>query len=703
MLPSRLSLEQLVSLVLNDDTHAAATDSNDLHALDAAVVSPAKSLEASVQHIADDGAPHAGASSLTVVMYSCLAALVSVSAVMCVRIYLRKRALRAQMAWELLPRTSDVGAYSDSESSLPKSQEDMLDSTPEDADAHLLATPALLDVKQHPNPWLSPMGSMAARDIPDFDFPNLITFGDQSSDTSSIETITPTDLIDVTEDEEDIEDSNEFFDASTDLLQPTPLPQSTPLPEPTQQSEPIPLPVITISQVGTIEENDSNDPPLPSLGPGPLIREPVVTARPHSPAHRPQHMRELSLAHISRPAWSLRADDDSSLFVPPASKSTDIALSPLMPVESLPPSPVHAPSSPSADAFAFALAVPPPKRRRAFRSPVPEFDIALAMQLRPGLGANADAAWMVRFIMTIFGFLSVMWTNHSNRFTPIKMRQQRIAAYPIYFSITPLKKRLEYLRQTGMPHSHHSHSGQFCKHASGLLEEVVLAAVQQGFELYGLTEHVPRYREEDMYPEERGESLDVLTQQFEDFLHEAHRLKTKYQSSITLLVGLETELITPSDLERLQELLLKHGNRVEYLVGSVHHVNGVPIDFDIGTFDKALSSLVVSDGNQDSDAARMEALLSDYFDAQHDLMRRFKPEIIGHFDLCRLYHPELRFSDYPLVWEKIVRNVHFAIEYGALFEANAAAFRKGWQSAYPAGDIIQVFGTVITFRSFQSE
>jgi histidinol-phosphatase (PHP family) len=53
-----------------------------------------------------------------------------------------------------------------------------------------------------------------------------------------------------------------------------------------------------------------------------------------------------------------------------------------------------------------------------------------------------------------------------------------------------------------MPHSHHSHSGQFCKHASGLLEDVVLEAVRQGFEVYGLTEHVPRYRKEDLYPEE---------------------------------------------------------------------------------------------------------------------------------------------------------------------------------------------------------
>lgn len=50
--------------------------------------------------------------------------------------------------------------------------------------------------------------------------------------------------------------------------------------------------------------------------------------------------------------------------------------------------------------------------------------------------------------------------------------------------------------------SHHSHSGQFCKHASGTLEEVVIEAIRKGFNVYGLTEHVPRYRKEDLYPEE---------------------------------------------------------------------------------------------------------------------------------------------------------------------------------------------------------
>jgi HisJ family histidinol phosphate phosphatase len=53
-----------------------------------------------------------------------------------------------------------------------------------------------------------------------------------------------------------------------------------------------------------------------------------------------------------------------------------------------------------------------------------------------------------------------------------------------------------------MPHSHHSHSGQFCKHATGSLEDVVKVALNQGFEIYGLTEHAPRYRARDLYPEE---------------------------------------------------------------------------------------------------------------------------------------------------------------------------------------------------------
>ncbi|RDX41729.1 histidinol phosphate phosphatase H [Lentinus brumalis] len=236
-----------------------------------------------------------------------------------------------------------------------------------------------------------------------------------------------------------------------------------------------------------------------------------------------------------------------------------------------------------------------------------------------------------------------------------------------------------------MPFSHHSHSGQFCKHAAGTLEDVVREAIRQGFRTYGLTEHVPRHRVDDLYPEEEGLSLDVLKSQFDAFLAEAHRLKEKYAGQITLLVGLETEYITDTDLTALDALLSEHGTRIEYLVGSVHHVGGIPIDFDRPTFDKALAAF-----SDDTHPDSMAAFLNAYFDAQYTLMQRFHPEVIGHFDLCRLYNPGLSFRDYPDALARIRRNVQYAVRYGALFELNAAAFRKGWDAAYPGDDVVEI-------------
>ena len=185
-----------------------------------------------------------------------------------------------------------------------------------------------------------------------------------------------------------------------------------------------------------------------------------------------------------------------------------------------------------------------------------------------------------------------------------------------------------------------------------------------------------------------GMALEALATQFDAFLVEAHRLEEQYVGNITLLVGLETEFITEDDLTGLETLLSKHGQRIEYLVGSVHHANSIPIDFDSATFGKALDSFPASQATgEEGRHQRMEALLCSYFDAQYDLLRRFHPEIVGHVDLCRLYTPTLRFDDYPEAWEKLERNVKYAIDYGALFEVNAAAFRKGWDASYPGEDV----------------
>lgn len=171
---------------------------------------------------------------------------------------------------------------------------------------------------------------------------------------------------------------------------------------------------------------------------------------------------------------------------------------------------------------------------------------------------------------------------------------------------------------------------------------------------------------------------------------EAHRLKTVYASRIKLLVGLETEFITPVDLDSLQALLEKHGDSIEYVVGSLHHVNGIPIDFDLPTFQKALDKFNNPEMLASSGSDSMENFLSSYFDAHLELLKLIRPEVIGHIDLCRLYDHTLKLREFPSAWERLVRNVRFAVEYGALFEVNAAAFKKGWPTAYPAEDVLEV-------------
>ncbi|KAF9516116.1 hypothetical protein BS47DRAFT_703763 [Hydnum rufescens UP504] len=244
-------------------------------------------------------------------------------------------------------------------------------------------------------------------------------------------------------------------------------------------------------------------------------------------------------------------------------------------------------------------------------------------------------------------------------------------------------------------HSHHSHSGEFCKHASGSLSAVVDAAISSGFAVYGLSEHAPRYRQVDLYPEEQSLSPQALHTTFDQFINEAGRLQTFHSqnSQISLLVGVETEYITPLDLSGLQTILAKYGDAIDYVVGSIHHVNEIPIDFDLQNFNCALASFSALTTTSDIVSPPtvaiegLEDLILSYLDAQYTVLTTIHPEIIGHFDLFRLYYPSLNVDTLPSVWDKVRRNVTYAIEYGALFELNAAAFRKGWDSAYPGREI----------------
>ena len=232
-----------------------------------------------------------------------------------------------------------------------------------------------------------------------------------------------------------------------------------------------------------------------------------------------------------------------------------------------------------------------------------------------------------------------------------------------------------------MPYTHHSHSGQFCNHASDTLEEVVQKAVASGMTTMVLTEHVARDKQ-DLYPGEEihPHYLYGLEKLFDDYYHEAIRLQSKYKNEIAILIGFEGEWIRPESLDIIQSVIARH--KIDLFIGSVHHVHTIPIDFDDATYQQARE---VSGGTD-------EKLFADYFDSQYDMLQKLQPPIVGHLDLIRLKSddPDRPWTSMPSVWAKIRRNLEYIAEYGGVLEINTSALRKGLQQPYPRAEICEV-------------
>ncbi len=224
--------------------------------------------------------------------------------------------------------------------------------------------------------------------------------------------------------------------------------------------------------------------------------------------------------------------------------------------------------------------------------------------------------------------------------------------------------------------SHHSHSGQYCSHASDQLEQIIQRAIEMGFTTYCLTEHVPRDRQEDLYPEEAHLIPSDLYDIFDKYYKHAKVLQTKYKNIIKLLVGFETDYIHGESFDLIARLRKQY--HFDMFVGSIHHVRSIPIDFDHVLWNKAESA-----------CGGLEGLYEEYFDTQYAMLQRLEPPIVGHFDLIKLKSPDhtIPLTRFPSVWQGVIRNINFIAEYGGMMEINSAALRKGWEVPYPSGEV----------------
>ena len=225
---------------------------------------------------------------------------------------------------------------------------------------------------------------------------------------------------------------------------------------------------------------------------------------------------------------------------------------------------------------------------------------------------------------------------------------------------------------------HGGHSGQFCRHAKDDLAAVVERAIDAGFTHYGLSEHCPRYRAQDLFGEEVTQQVDpaTLLLDFEAYTREALRLRDHYADRVELIVGFETERLPPESwATRMAEV--RASAAFEYIVGSVHDVDGVYVDYS------AEQTLALAER-----LGGVEALQLRYFDALTDLVETLRPEVVGHVDLVRKFDgPNAGFS--PKVLARVERTLEAVKACGGVLDVNCGAHRRGLSPVYPLPEILQ--------------
>lgn len=223
---------------------------------------------------------------------------------------------------------------------------------------------------------------------------------------------------------------------------------------------------------------------------------------------------------------------------------------------------------------------------------------------------------------------------------------------------------------------HGGHSGEFCRHASGSLAEVLESAVARGFGVYGVSEHAPRERVEDLYSDERDLLPVDLARIFQAYVERATRLREEFADRLEVLVGFETEVVPPDSwLESMQAL--RAGSSFDYLVGSVHHVEGFGID--VSEQESARAAEQVGGG---------DALRCAYFDQLASMVTGLRPTIVGHFDLIRKFDGASPTFSVD-AWKAIERALEAVREAGSLLDVNSAPARRRLGPPYPLPEILE--------------
>lgn len=208
----------------------------------------------------------------------------------------------------------------------------------------------------------------------------------------------------------------------------------------------------------------------------------------------------------------------------------------------------------------------------------------------------------------------------------------------------------------------HTHS-TFCD-GKNTLEEMTLEAIDKGFSAIGFSGH--SFTTFD---------LDYCIKNETAYIDECRRLQKKYKDEIDVLCGIERDFYADNQYQNL-----------DYIIGSVHYVKAGEEYIAIDLFDGQLGAVNKHFGGDYLKFAES------YFENVSKLPEVHKTDIIGHFDLIKIFNADGKLFDENCERYKkaALKAVDALLKYDVLFEINTGAIFRGRRTdPYPSEFILK--------------
>ncbi|MER5812192.1 histidinol-phosphatase [Streptomyces sp. NPDC002033] len=218
-----------------------------------------------------------------------------------------------------------------------------------------------------------------------------------------------------------------------------------------------------------------------------------------------------------------------------------------------------------------------------------------------------------------------------------------------------------------------------CGHATGSLRDYVLAAIDRGVHVLGLSDHAPMFASEE---DQALPRVAMPKSEFPAYLAEALALKAEFEGRIEILVSAEADYL-PGATEPYRRAL--SGLPLDYVIGSVHMFEGRDI-FDTTRWES------VAEGELPLVKAR-------FFREVAASARSGIFHVMGHVDALKGNHPVLGAVPAPAATDEMLRAIR---DCGVVMELNTSGGTKKCGGWYPEPEVLERahhFGVPITFGS----